>query len=244
MAFAVQIIQQIVQNGQPVALQEAVVVARDIFRRFPNKYEKLVKDLVEKVAEYSEPDARASIAWIIGEHADKITECQKIFEEYFIQSFLEEPNTVKLQILTAAVKIFLKLPDEAEEMIQNILTLATEQVSNPDIKDRAYIYWRMLSTSPQKTQDVVLGKKPNVASDTYNIYDEEFVDRLITGIGGLSSIYHKTPGEWNKEQSKYTKKDEALPPVEKIEEVKKGDKKAAKPKKVVKKQESTDSEEE
>ena len=60
------------QNGQPFALQEAVVVAKDIFRRFPHKYEKLVKDLVEKVAEYSEPEARASVAWIIGEYADKI----------------------------------------------------------------------------------------------------------------------------------------------------------------------------
>lgn len=101
--------------------------------------------------------------------------------------------------MTASVKLYLKLPDECEDMITNILTKATEEVANPDIKDRAYIYWRMLSTSPQKTQDVVLGKKPNVASDTYNIYDDELVDKLICGIGGLASIYHKTQGEWNKE---------------------------------------------
>jgi len=50
----------------------------------------------------------------------------------------------------------------------------------------------MLSTAPQQTKDVVLGKKPNVACDTYNIYDEELVDKLISGIGGLASIYHKT----------------------------------------------------
>lgn len=93
-------------------------------------------------------------------------------------------------------------------MITNILTTATEQVANPDIKDRAYIYWRMLSTSPQKAQDVVLGTKPNVASDTYNIYDEELVDKLISGIGGLSSIYHKTQTEWAKEQQKYMKKED------------------------------------
>lgn len=73
-----------------------MVVAKDIFRRFPNKYEKLVKDLVEKVAEYTEPDSRASIAWIIGEYADKITGSNKIFETYFIESFLEEADNVKL----------------------------------------------------------------------------------------------------------------------------------------------------
>jgi len=84
-------------------------------------------------------------------------------------------------------------------MIQNILKLATEQVSNPDIKDRAYIYWRMLSTSPTKTLEVVCGSKPEISSETYNIYDEDLVDRLINGIGGLTSIYHKTQTEWMKE---------------------------------------------
>jgi len=49
-----------------------VQVARDILRRFPNKYEKLAKEVVDKVAEFHEPDAKAAIAWIIGEHAEKI----------------------------------------------------------------------------------------------------------------------------------------------------------------------------
>jgi hypothetical protein len=50
----------------------------------------------------------------------------------------------------------------------------------------------MLSTAPQKTSDVVLGKKPNVACDTYNYLDDGLADKLICGIGGLASIYHKT----------------------------------------------------
>lgn len=41
--------------------------------------------------------------------------------------------------------------------------MATEEVENPDLRDRAYIYWRMLSTSPEKTAEVVLGEKPNIS---------------------------------------------------------------------------------
>jgi AP-1 complex subunit beta-1 len=40
------------------------------------------------------------------------------------------------------------MPEECETMISEILQKATDLVSNPDIKDRAFIYWRMLSTSP------------------------------------------------------------------------------------------------
>ena len=237
-AFAVKIIEQIAENGQHVALQEAVIVARDIFRRFPNKYEKLVKCCVDKVAIFTEPDAKAAIAWIVGEHAPKIPEVPRLFEEHFVGSFLEDPHSVQLQILTAAVKLFLQLPDECEEMIQRVLSLATEQVANPDIKDRAYIYWRMLSTSPQKTQDVVLGKKPNVASDTYNLMESDLVDKLISGIGGLSSLYHKTPGEWTKEQQKYAPKTAAAEPAPAEPAPQEEKKKAKREKKVVEKEPS------
>jgi AP-1 complex subunit beta-1 len=80
--------------------------------------------------------------------------------------------------LTATVKLYLKEPEEAEEMIHEVLEIATEKAESPDLKDRAYIYWRMLSTCPQKTKEVVLGKKPNIAHDCYNIYDEEFLGKL------------------------------------------------------------------
>mmetsp|Transcript_45836 Transcript_45836/g.33574 ORF Transcript_45836/g.33574 Transcript_45836/m.33574 type:complete len:115 (+) Transcript_45836:1578-1922(+) len=59
--------------------------------------------------------------------------------------------------------------------------------------DRAYIYWRMLSNSPQKTKYVVLCDKATLAVDSYNLYDEEFVDKLIGQMSTLSSVYHKTP---------------------------------------------------
>ena len=71
---AVQIIAEILENGQPIAIQEAVVIAKNIFRRFPTKYEKLLKPLCSKIEHYTEPDSKAAIAWIIGEYADKIDE--------------------------------------------------------------------------------------------------------------------------------------------------------------------------
>mmetsp|Transcript_37108 Transcript_37108/g.27020 ORF Transcript_37108/g.27020 Transcript_37108/m.27020 type:complete len:183 (-) Transcript_37108:1630-2178(-) len=144
---AVEIISEIVENGQEFALQEAVIVARNIFRKAPKKYTKLVGDLCEKMQSYTEPESKAAIIWIIGEYADKITNSEKLMQE-FIETFLEEEDQVKLQILTACVKLYIKKPDDAEDLIQDVLKLATDEADNPDVRDRAYIYWRMLSTSP------------------------------------------------------------------------------------------------
>ena len=81
-----------------------------------------------------------------------------------------------MTLLTATVKLYLKKPTEGDDVIKRILKIATEEANNPDLMDRAYIYWRMLSSSPQKTKYVVLGEKPQISEDSYNTYDEAFVE--------------------------------------------------------------------
>ncbi len=49
-----------------------MIVAKDIFRKFPNKFESMVTDFSNKYEEFYEPDSKASIIWIIGEYAEKI----------------------------------------------------------------------------------------------------------------------------------------------------------------------------
>ncbi len=76
-----------------------------------------------------------------------------------------------------------------------ILKKSTEESDNPDLRDRGYIYWRMLSTDPQATKFVVLGDKPEFNVDENDGYDEAFLENLIENISHLSSIYHITPDD-------------------------------------------------
>ena len=55
---------------------------------------------------------------------------------------------VQLQVLTAIVKLFLRKPQGTQELVQRVLALATQDSDNPDLRDRGYIYWRLLSTDP------------------------------------------------------------------------------------------------
>ena len=59
---------------------------------------------------------------------------------------------VQLQTLTAVVKLFLTKPDSSQALVQRVLQSATKGCDNPDIRDRAYIYWRLLSTDPEATK--------------------------------------------------------------------------------------------
>lgn len=41
---------------------------RDVFRKYPSKYEGILKDICDNLKSLDDPDAKASIIWIIGEY--------------------------------------------------------------------------------------------------------------------------------------------------------------------------------
>merc|ERR1719323_755843 len=129
--------------------------------------------------------------WIIGEYGDRIQDAAERLE-YFVDTFEEEPLNVQLQLLTAAVKLFLKAPKNSKELVQRVLNICTERSDNPDLRDRGYVYWRLLSANPQAARDVVLAERPEISCDTFQI-DDDYLARLMANISTLASVYHKPP---------------------------------------------------
>jgi len=60
-----------------------------------------------------------------------------------------------LQILTACVKMYLKLPIKCEELVLEVLKSSNEQVRCTELKDRAYMYWKMMSADPHKAYEAL-----------------------------------------------------------------------------------------
>jgi vesicle coat complex subunit len=53
-------------------VEEIVIVIRDIFRQFPNRYESIIKDLCAHLKSLDNAEARAAMVWIIGEYGERI----------------------------------------------------------------------------------------------------------------------------------------------------------------------------
>jgi AP-1 complex subunit beta-1 len=185
----INVLLDLIQTKVSYVVQEAVVVIKDIFRKYPNRYESIIATLCENLEDLDEPEAKASMVWIIGEYADRIDNADELLES-FLETFQEETAMVQLQLLTATVKLFLKQPDNTQEMVQRVLNLATEHSDNPDLRDRGYVYWRLLSSDPEAARAVVLSHKPEIGDDTFNL-EPALLDELISQISTLSSVYHK-----------------------------------------------------
>lgn len=73
-----------------------------------------------------------------------------------------------------------------------IFSSSPQDSDNPDLRDRGYIYWRLLSTDPVTAKEVVLSEKPLISEET-DLIEPTLLDELICHIGSLASVYHKPP---------------------------------------------------
>ncbi len=88
---------------------------KDIFRKYPNKYESIIKDLCENLKALDNVDARASMIWIIGEYGERIDNALELMMN-FSENFKDEAKKVQLSILNASVKLFLKV-EGADDLV-------------------------------------------------------------------------------------------------------------------------------
>uniref|UniRef100_A0A914MQJ3 AP complex subunit beta n=2 Tax=Meloidogyne TaxID=189290 RepID=A0A914MQJ3_MELIC len=185
---------ELIQTKVNYVVQEAVVVIKDIFRKYPNRYEGIISTLCENLDTLDEPEARASMIWIVGEYAERIDNADELLES-FVDGFHDENTQVQLQLLTAVVKLFLKRPNDTQQLVQKVLTLATQDSDNPDLRDRGYIYWRLLSADPQAAKEVVLAEKPLISEET-DLLEPSLLNQLVCHIGSLASVYHRPPSSF------------------------------------------------
>lgn len=89
----VEILVELIQKNSSYVIQECVVVLRDIFRQYPNKYEGAIVVLCNFLGSLESTDAKAAMIWIIGHYSNRITNSVELLGKFY-ESFAEEPFRV------------------------------------------------------------------------------------------------------------------------------------------------------
>lgn len=197
-----QIITELITTSshQDHIIQEGIISLRDILRSYPQLSASVASVLMDLSDCIVEPESRSALVWIIGEVYEFVqgpkpspkNETLNDCLQYFVDVFVEEPVPVQLQILTTVVKCFLKAPVHNQQLVTDIFRLATNSAENPDVRDRALIYWRLLSTNPEETRRVVLSRKAVLSCKSFDI-EPRLLEKLAGNLGMISSVFHKPP---------------------------------------------------
>ncbi|KAF2877295.1 adaptin N terminal region-domain-containing protein [Massariosphaeria phaeospora] len=171
-------------------VQEGTVVIRNIFRKYPNQYESIISTLCENLDSLDEPEAKAAMIWVIGQYADRIEDSDVLLDD-FLDAFREETHEVQLALLTATVKLFIQRPTRGAQLVPKVLKWATEETDNPDLRDRGYMYWRLLSSAPEIAKKVVMGEKPPITAEESEKLDPATLEEMCLNVGTLATVYLK-----------------------------------------------------
>ena len=67
----------------------------------------------------------------------------------FAENFKDEADVVQQQILISTMKLYLHKPSDGQDILKDLFKYITKESENPDLRDRGYLYWRLLSTNPK-----------------------------------------------------------------------------------------------
>ena len=204
---------KIIDNNNDEAICESIIVSRDLMRKYKGRALELISKLnVEMINGLSDQNAKSAALYILGDFCTMIPKSTEMIT-YFVENFsnVEYSSKVKLQILNAGVKNFVNKPDESEEIVKICLQKGAEESENPDIRDRAYIYWRLLEIDPDIAKDMMVSEKPPFDYSDEDDLESDVVDDMICNMTNVSAVYLK------KQQELITEEDLVNDPAAKAE---------------------------
>ena len=204
---------KIIENNNDEATSESIIVSRDLMRKYKGRALELINKLsIDLINSLSDQNAKSAALYILGDFCTMIPKSTEMIT-YFVNNFsnVEYSSKVRLQILNAGVKNFVNKPDESEEIVKLCLQKGAEESENPDIRDRAYIYWRLLEIDPDIAKDMMVSEKPPFDFTDEDDLEPDVVDDMICNMTNVSAVYLK------KQKEMITEEDYINDPVAKQE---------------------------
>ena len=190
---AVDILYELYLNRSSYVLEELVVVIQNILRRYDTKYLPTVITVIADLNfdDIDTPEAVSSYIWILGQYCKEIPHLEdrlKVMSE----QFGEMDPLAQSAALTCIVKVNLtKSSANTRQLLQKILNKATNEIENADVRDQAYIYWRILSTDDKALQKKIIMRKLPMLETTIETFSPGLLDQLINEISNLGSVFYK-----------------------------------------------------
>ena len=183
---------ELVKTQVSFVIQEAIIGLKDIFRRYPNTFEGAMTIINENLRTLDDPEAKAALIWIIGEYSDRIEGAENQLIK-FIDNLKEEPYIIQINILDSATKTFLKCQsEESYNILNQVFDFCTKECENPDVRDRGYMYYRLMTIDPQLASKIIVNDKPKINEDASG-FDDNLLAILMDNLGTMATIYEKPP---------------------------------------------------
>ncbi len=123
---------------------QAAIVLKDIVRVHNQLAELMLPYVGKYLKRVEDATAKAGFLWMLGEFGHNVLEAPYILEQ-MVDNYEDESSVeVKLQLLTAAMKLFFQRPPEVQALLGRLLSRMVNDTNHQDLHDRALLAYRLL----------------------------------------------------------------------------------------------------
>lgn len=185
-------------------LDDTLALMQGLIRKYPDIAPLMLERFSSAFTRATSADARVSLLWFLGEHGEPLAEAPYILEQSVTEYEAETSVAVRLQLLTACMRLFFVRPGEMEPILVRLLNLATADASHADVHDRALLYFRLLEESVEKAQAVVCPRRLRVEVFAEHA-DSELRAALLREFNTLSVVYGAPADTFTVPRAPYTR---------------------------------------
>uniref|UniRef100_A0A3B4FLR5 AP-4 complex subunit beta-1-like n=1 Tax=Pundamilia nyererei TaxID=303518 RepID=A0A3B4FLR5_9CICH len=102
---------------------------------------------------------RQALLWLLGVYGERISTAPYTLEVFIDRVRSEASLGIKMELLTATMRLFLCRPAETQDMLGRLLHYCIEEETDMCVRDQALLYYRLLHCGIEKTREVLQGRR-------------------------------------------------------------------------------------
>uniref|UniRef100_A0A3Q1JF53 AP complex subunit beta n=1 Tax=Anabas testudineus TaxID=64144 RepID=A0A3Q1JF53_ANATE len=102
---------------------------------------------------------RQALLWLLGVYGERVSSAPYTLEVFIDGVRSEASLGVKMELLTATMRLFLCRPAETQDMLGRLLHYCIEEETDMCVRDQALLYYRLLHCGIGETRKVLQGRR-------------------------------------------------------------------------------------
>ncbi|KAJ7411639.1 AP-4 complex subunit beta-1 [Willisornis vidua] len=104
-------------------------------------------------------EGKQALIWLLGTQGEKVPNAPYVLEDFVENVKSETFPAVKMELLTALVRLFLSRPAECQDMLGRLLYYCIEEEMDMAVRDRGLFYYRLLQSGVEEVKRVLCSPK-------------------------------------------------------------------------------------
>ncbi|XP_032936100.1 AP-4 complex subunit beta-1 [Catharus ustulatus] len=134
-------------------------------------------------------EGKQALVWLLGTHGEKIPNAPYVLEDFVENVKSETFPAVKMELLTALLRLFLARPAECQDMLGRLLHYCIEEEQDMAVRDRALFYYRLLQAGVEEVKRVLCSPKSDPSLGLLGDQSKEPVNAWALEFNTLATVY-------------------------------------------------------